>query len=197
MNNIERIIGNDTYNKLMCMDLYSRSLNLVNYLFNNKYDKDGKPYIHHLSRVSFSMSEFGTDGMIAGLLHDVVEDIDGMTFEDLKEFGIPEIVIDAIRFVTKEKNTRELSKEEKLKIYNNKIDSIINSGNILAINLKYNDMKDNYDKERLKNLSPELQEWFKLKYEDNLNKLRDALYNINIQKTKIKIKEMRNKYDRY
>ena len=197
MNNIKKIIGEDEYNRLMNMDLFTRCYNLVYILFRDKKDKDGKPYINHLASVSGNMAHlYKIDGVVAGILHDVVEDIDGITFLDLEEFGVPENVIEVLKLVTNDKNVKELSKEEKLRKYNEKIDNIINSNNELAIILKYYDMSNNYNYDSIHNLSPELQEWFKLKYEVNLSKLKTAKEKI-LSEREIKRKEMRKENDRY
>ena len=189
MNNLERIISSETYNELMDLDIFPRCFNLVYLLFENKCDKEGKPYINHLINVSYSMGyDYDLDGMIVGLLHDVVEDIDGVTFNDLLEFGVKEELIEVLKLVTNDNHDKNLSEHDKLRIYNEKIDSIINSENNLAIGLKYYDMKDNFNDERLKHLSKELQSWFKLKYETNLKKLEVA---------KNKCEEKRKVYDRY
>jgi len=45
--------------------------------------------------------------------------------------------------------------EEKKKKYHDKISTIINSGNIETINLKFADMSDNFSEERLNQLSSE------------------------------------------
>lgn len=61
-------------------------------------DKAGSPYILHLLRV---MQEQSTrEAQMAGVLHDLVEDT-AHTFEDLRERGYPEEVIEALRHVTK------------------------------------------------------------------------------------------------
>ena len=178
MNNIEKKIGSQYYNALMNLNLFSRCFILVSILFKDKKDKAGEPYIYHLIRVSASMyDKNGLDGMLAGLLHDVVEDIDGITFLDLKSFGVPDNVIEAIKLVTNDKNIEWNTYSEKLKIYNDKIDRIINSGNVLAINLKYCDMSDNFDPLRIQELPLETQSWFQLKYEKNIEKLRSIVEN--------------------
>ena len=173
MNGIYRYINKEDVDKLMKLDLYTRCRILVTILFMDKFDKEGKPYIGHLVRVSDSMSTL--DGKILGLIHDVIEDISGISYDDLIRFGITPNIIEALKLVTNDKSIVKLSKLERIIIYNKKIDKIIASGNRLAIELKYRDMSDNYDKERLKNLSREQQEWFKIKYGNNIKKLEKRL----------------------
>lgn len=170
INNLRRYLDEENFRKLKeCDDYVFKSAVLVRILFKNRIDKEGKPYINHLYRVASSMST--PEGQALGFLHDTVEDIRYITFDDLRDFGIPEVVIEALMLVTKKPSEDNISKDEKLRLYNEEIDNIINSGNALAIELKYSDMSDNYSKERLGLLSPEKQEWFKAKYEHNLIKL--------------------------
>ena len=172
INHLEFYMSRETLNKIKkCDDLYLKSAMLVRILFKNKKDKVGKPYIGHLLRVSNKMTTL--DGMIAGLLHDVVEDIPDIYFDDLLDFGIPDHIIDALRLVTKEPTTKKLTKEEKLIRYNQEIDNIIASGNDLALELKISDMSDNFNPDRLNELPIEQIEWFNQKYEKNLVKLKN------------------------
>jgi len=150
-------------------DLYKKCLFLVSILFKDKVDQNNIPYITHLMRVSSKMTSL--DGQVAALLHDVVEDIDDVTFYDLSDIGIPDNIIEVLKLVTKKPHREELTNEEKLELYNEEIDNIIKSNNKLAIELKYSDMSDNFDKERLKLLSHEKQKWLTLKYGENIKKL--------------------------
>lgn len=153
MNGLLKYFNKEELEHLKTMDLYSKSEVLVRKLFEGKTDKEGKPYVDHLFRVSEKMTSI--DGKVAGLLHDVVEDIEGVSFEGLSEFGIPDNIIEALKLVTKEETTKNLTKEEKLQKYNGEIDKIIESKNLLALELKIADMSDNYDSNRLKNLPEE------------------------------------------
>jgi len=170
MNNLLKYLTDEEFN-YVCFekDLYKKSLFLVEILFKNKVDKNNIPYITHLMRVSENMTTI--DGKVCGLLHDVVEDIEGVTFKDLSDISIPDNIIEVLKLVTKKPHGEELSKEEKLELYNEEINNIINSNNELAQELKYSDMSDNFDKDRLKLLSVDKQEWLTLKYAGNIKKL--------------------------
>ena len=65
-----------------------------------------------------------------------------------------------------------MTKEQKLQKYNQEIDRIIESRNLLALELKISDMSDNYDPNRLGKLDEEKQKWFEQKYGENIKKLR-------------------------
>lgn len=152
-------------------DLVVRAYLIAYTVFKDKKDKAGKPYFDHLFRVSLELDE--EIEQAAALLHDIVEDTE-ITFKDLLEIGFPIEVLEIVKLVTKpDIDTSNMTKEEKLKLYNDEIDKIINSGNIHAIRLKKADMTDNYDLERLKELPQEKQEWFKEKYGKQLIKLNN------------------------
>jgi len=173
INNLLNYFTNEELNQIIEIDdLYLRAKKVVITIFKDKFDKAGKPYIEHLLRVSDKLNE--PIEKIAGLLHDVVEDTD-VTFDDLLEIGFSKDIIDIVKLVTKNKIDKiNMSEEEKLKLYNDEIDGIINSGNMHAIRLKEADMSDNFDVERLKDLPYDKQEWFNKKYRLQLIKLRKA-----------------------
>lgn len=62
-------------------------------------DKAGTPYILHPLRIMLRMD--GEIGMMAAVLHDVVEDGPGWTFDRLRQEGIPGEVVEAVEHVTK------------------------------------------------------------------------------------------------
>ena len=151
-------------------DLHLKCITIVTELFKDKKDKAGHPYLWHLLRVSNRLDL--EIEKIAGLLHDVLEDTE-ITEKDLLEVGIPKEIIDIVKIVTHDKiDKSNMTKEEKLELYNKEIDKVINSGNIHAIRLKEADMSDNYDPDRIKELSQDKQEWFHEKYGKQLVKLR-------------------------
>lgn len=153
-----------------CDDLYLKATIIVRRLFKDKKDKSGQPYIGHLKRVSDKLDFENVK--VAGLLHDTVEDTD-VTFKDLFEIGFPKSILYIDYLVTKlDIDTSNMSKEEKLKLYIEDIDSIIDSGSYDATLLKEADMSDNYNPERLKLLPQEKQEWFHQKYGKQLMKLK-------------------------
>ena len=61
--------------------------------------KAGAPYLLHPLRVMMSLET--NDERIVGILHDVVEDGPGWTFERFEEEGFSPTVLDALRLVTK------------------------------------------------------------------------------------------------
>ena len=71
-------------------------------------DKQGAPYILHVARVGASLWRFGEDYVIAGFLHDVVEDTP-YSLEYLREIGASDAVVSGVESVTK--HTPEASVE--------------------------------------------------------------------------------------
>lgn len=63
-------------------------------------DKAGRPYIEHPRAVAASLAGHGDLAVIAGLLHDVVEDTP-ITLDDLRAAGYPEVVVDAVDAVSR------------------------------------------------------------------------------------------------
>lgn len=154
-----------------CDDDYLKAAIIVRRLFKDKTDKSGKPYIGHLKRVSDSLDNYKQK--VAGLLHDVVEDTD-ITCRDLVEIGFSLDIVRIVYLVTKPIiDDKNLTKEEKLALYEKEIDEIIISGNNDAIMLKEKDMTDNYNPERLALLPQDKQEWFHKKYGKQLVKLKN------------------------
>ncbi|WP_084050830.1 RelA/SpoT family protein [Deinococcus hopiensis] len=71
--------------------------------------KSGEPYITHPVAVAVILAKLGmdTDSLLAGLLHDTVEDVDGVTFEQIEEQFGP----DVRRIVEGETKVSKLSKQ--------------------------------------------------------------------------------------
>lgn len=94
-------------------------------------DRDGYPVILH--PITVGMMGDTDEEKMAGFLHDVVEDTD-YNFDDLLQKGIPQGVVNALRLLTHEKTTN----------YYDYVQAIIDSGNPIALQVKYNDLRHNY-----------------------------------------------------
>ena len=90
-------------------------------------DLDGNPVILHPMTVG--LAGRNREEIIAGLLHDVVEDTN-FTFDDLLRKGVDEEIVDALKLLT---HTDDLS-------YDDYVKRIAVSGNSIAIHVKYNDL---------------------------------------------------------
>lgn len=151
-------------------DLYAKAFVMTATVFKNKKDKSDEPYFDHLFRVSQKLDD--EKEQVAGLLHDILEDTE-ITEDDLKNFGIPQDIIDIVKIVTKPVVDKTKSnEEERLKLYDEEINKIIATNNIHAIRLKYADMTDNFNPDRINKLPKEKQEWFNKKYGSQLVKLK-------------------------
>ncbi|MCX4450678.1 HD domain-containing protein [Streptomyces sp. NBC_01789] len=73
-------------------------------------DKIGVPYIEHVRAVAAGLAPFGDDLVMAGLLHDIIEDTD-WTAEQLRQEGVPGQVVALVEAVT---NQRGVPYEEKV-----------------------------------------------------------------------------------
>ena len=165
MNNLLKYLSQEEYQTIEKeKNLYNKALSLVTILFQEKYDKEGEPYLNHLIRVSEQIDNSNTK--VAALLHDTVEDIKYINYQDLLNIGFPEEIIAIVKIVTT---------EDKEKSYHDKITSIIDSNNIEAIKLKYADMSDNANPERMKVLDQELQDRLHKKYDNELKRLKEKI----------------------
>lgn len=107
------------------------ALQIATRAHSGQVDRDGNPVILH--PVTVGMMGNTDEERVAGFLHDVVEDTD-MTFDDLLEAGIPVGVVNALRLLT---HDRKMS-------YFEYVQAVIDSGNPIALHVKYNDLHHNY-----------------------------------------------------
>lgn len=122
----------------MNFSLLEKAIAIATEAHKGQKDKSGSPYILHLIRVMQNGATL--QEQIAGVLHDLIEDTN-WTYEMLENNGFPTEVIEAIRCVTK------IDGEG----YNDFIQRI--SKNKLAIKVKLNDLEDNMDIKRLKEIT--------------------------------------------
>ena len=123
-------------------------------------DKGGKPYILHPINVMMRVEK--EDEKIVAILHDVVEDTD-WTFDALREEGFSEIIIEALKSVTKH-NENEDYEEFVKRSLDNDIGRIV----------KIADLKENLDISRIGDLNE--------KDILRINKYKKALKVLNHQK---------------
>ena len=93
-------------------------------------DKDGNAVVLH--PLAVALKGDNPLEIIAGLLHDMVEDSD-FTFDDLLRAGISPRVVDALRLLTHSDDDD----------YLDYVRRIASSGNALAISVKRNDLEHN------------------------------------------------------
>lgn len=101
----------------------------------DQVDADGAPYILH--PLTVGLMGHTDEERMAGFLHDVVEDTD-LTFDALLDRGVPSGVVNALRLLTHDKQTG----------YYDYVQSIIDSKNPIALQVKYNDLKHNFSRSK-------------------------------------------------
>lgn len=103
-------------------------------------DKGGNAYILHAMRIAMRLRTNDEELMSIAIMHDVIED-SKVTFEDLREYGFSERVIDALKLLT---HMKGLS-------YDDYIDAMKDNRDALLV--KREDLRDNSDITRLKGIS--------------------------------------------
>ena len=117
-------------------------------------DKGGNPYILHPLRVMLSLDTEAE--RIVGVLHDVVVDCEGWTWERLREQGCSDEIIEALKSVSK---TPEEEKQfKKMDDPNEKLDHYLEfikraKFNKIGRNIKAADIKDNLDISRIDDIT--------------------------------------------
>ena len=116
-------------------------------------DKGGNPYILHPLRVMLSLNS--EEERIVGVLHDVVEDCEGWTWERLKDQGCSDKIIEALQSVSKtpeeEAEYRSLLEDEKLGHYLEFIQRA--KANEIGRRVKKADIRDNLDISRIDDIT--------------------------------------------
>ena len=145
--------------------MIDKAIKIVEQAFHDKVDKGGHPYLHHLIRVGGKLEK--TDEIVVGLLHDLLEDCEEWTEDDLR-LEFPTNIVDAVVCLTKIKG-------EKYSDYLNRV-----KNNPLSLVVKISDLEDNMDITRLKELTSKDFERLQ-KYHKAYNELKKVL-NENISK---------------
>jgi GTP diphosphokinase / guanosine-3',5'-bis(diphosphate) 3'-diphosphatase len=109
-------------------------------------DKGGEPYISHPLSVMGMLKD--EPSKMAGVLHDIVEDTT-VTFDDLKGLGCPEEVLSAVRLVT---HAEDFDGSDES--YMRDIQNIADSGNQIAVDVKWADLTNNQDLSRIPSPTP-------------------------------------------
>ena len=116
-------------------------------------DKGGNPYILHPLRVMLSLDT--AEERIVCVLHDVVEDCEGWTWERLKDQGCSVEIIEALKSVSKtpaeEAEYQSLSEDKKLGHYLEFIQRA--KANKIGRNVKVADIRDNLDISRIDDIT--------------------------------------------
>lgn len=106
----------------------------------DQVDKGGKPYILHPIKVMHYLKTDDTELMAIGVMHDLVEDCD-VTFDDLREHGFSDRVIEGVRLLTKEEGVSDVEYIAAIKM------------SVDATRVKLADLRHNSDVRRLKGMT--------------------------------------------
>lgn len=128
-------------------------------------DKAGAPYLLHPLRVMMALET--DEERIVGVLHDVVEDGPGWTFERLEKEGFAQSVLEALHLVTK----RPEDGGDSEAVYVNFVRRT--KGNKIARRVKIADILDNLNASRLSALTEKDMRRMN-RYLAALRELRDA-----------------------
>ena len=116
-------------------------------------DKGGNPYILHPLRVMLSLNS--EEERIVGVLHDVVEDCEGWSWERLRNEGCSDEILEALKSVSKspseEAEYRSLNEEKKMAHYLEFIER--SKANKIGRKVKAADLKDNLDISRIDDIT--------------------------------------------
>ena len=115
-------------------ELTKKAMKLCFAAHKDQVDKSGIPYVFHPFHLAEQMQDEYTT--VAALLHDVVEDTP-YAFEDLRQMGFPEEVLEALTLLTHDDGTPYLEYVASLK------------GNPIARAVKLADLQHNSDLTRL------------------------------------------------
>lgn len=113
--------------------LFQKTLQLVTRLHSKQWRDGGEPYLNHLLRVAWRVSQMGLDIVIVALLHDCVED-HHITIDELRAFGYDESTLDSVFDLTRDKNKEN---------YCQFIVRISLCGRFASIAVKVADLEDN------------------------------------------------------
>jgi (p)ppGpp synthase/HD superfamily hydrolase len=83
---------------LPCLVRHAARLAMI--VHGKQIDQDGKPHIEHVKRVATSL-EGDDEAVVVALLHDVVEDSQGVTFETLRIEHFPKVLVEAVWLLTR------------------------------------------------------------------------------------------------
>jgi GTP diphosphokinase / guanosine-3',5'-bis(diphosphate) 3'-diphosphatase len=122
-------------------EMLSAAIHIATNAHHGQFDKGGNPYILHPFAVMGLLEVEDEELQCMALLHDVVEDTK-ITYNELREAGMSDRVIDGVRILTKQ---RGQSYEEYKELVFSSRDAMI---------VKTADLTHNTDIRRLKGVSP-------------------------------------------
>ncbi len=139
------------------MQILERAIQIATIAHEGEFRRDETPYVEHPLRVmgALAAAGFPEEVQSVGVMHDVFENSTRFTFSGLLQEGFPDDVVVALNLLTKpylDKTQKALlTPEEKARRYELYIQGLIDKANTpagqMAIPVKIEDIKDNYDNE--------------------------------------------------
>ena len=139
------------------MQILERAIQIATEAHEGEFRRDGTPYVDHPLRVMATLATAGFSEKVqaVGVIHDVFENSRKFTFTDLRQEGFPVDVVDALKLLTKpplDKARKSLlTPEEKAERYKRYIQGLVDASDTpagqMAIPVKIEDIRDNYDNE--------------------------------------------------
>lgn len=127
---MKNYFSDEEIQELKKVDELSRAIKIVKKVFSDKVDLNGVIYTRHLLHVSASFNK--RKEIIVALLHDLIEDTD-FTLDNLLELGFDKETVESINLLSRPTD----------KTYNEYIQAIVNSDNLLVKKVKLVDLLDN------------------------------------------------------
>lgn len=123
------------------MSTFEKALRIAAKAHAGQTDKSGEPYVLHPLRMALSLTT--PEERIVALLHDVVEDCPGWTFEKIARFGFGPTIIEALKALTIDSGA-DLADEQQYMAFIARA-----AANPLARAVKLADLRDNCDLRRI------------------------------------------------
>lgn len=121
-------------------EMLSQMLHIVTNAHHGQFDRGGQPYVLHVLKVMHYLKSDDEELQCIALGHDVIEDTD-VTYQELREAGFTDRVIEGIRLLTKLPG--QTLDEYKAGVFSN----------IDAMRVKLCDLRHNSDIRRLKGVT--------------------------------------------
>lgn len=121
-------------------EMLDKALLIATNAHHGQFDKGGAPYILHPLKVMHYLKSADEELMCMALMHDVIEDTN-VTYKDLRDAGISERVIAALKCLTKQRG--QTLEEYKEVIFSSED----------AMRVKMSDLRHNSDIRRLKGVT--------------------------------------------
>lgn len=123
------------------MSTFETALRIAAEAHAGQKDMGGEPYVLHPLRMALNLTT--PEERVVALLHDVVEDCPGWSFDRIARYGFAPRIIEALKALTKDPDA-DLADEHQYMEFVERA-----AGNPLALAVKLADLRDNCDLRRI------------------------------------------------